>query len=954
VTRVGESYIDHVAITKTAIKSVQSCDIYEDELENTSDHLPISVSLMVDNLPRQASIGTSSNRIAWKKLLPMDIDKFYTEPLGHLLEQEFPGLCIPDAYDIDKAIGVLVECIRKVSTNLKSSKYCKGLKPYWSEELESLHRQQKLVWHMWIAKGCPRGNDPSFIRYKTAKRIFRAALRNSERNYEKQQMADLARMQDLDYAGFWKLVNKSRKRPPRISPVESNGATVSDPGDICNIWGSYFKQLYTPKEGQGYDDNFKSYVEDQMEHMVTDSHLRDNHVLHDPFTEEEVHIVCTSLRNNKAPGWDTVTGEHLKYGGNKLCRLLAEIYNAVTQNESVPSHLKKGIINPIPKGNKDQSVLDNNRGITLLSSIAKVYEKLLYCRYSPWAKEQGIIDDLQGAAQDHCSSTHTTWLLRETIAHNRASGNTVYVALLDTSKAFDEVWIDGLLYQLYYTGIDGQLWRILRSFYQDFQCTVRIGSNLSEWFTALQGVHQGAFWSMHLYQCMNNVMIRALKDSGKGCQIDLINCTDPAYADDIAVATLHKPFLQRLMDIAFQQSLKWRFRFNAAKTEIIIFGKDNNPSRTLKLGAKEIAVKNKGTHMGVLLTSIDAEKSEWINGKVQVAKRDLNAILSLGSHRIPVSPKAASHLYWSVCMTKFCHGLEIAELPKRCIVTAEQLHGHAAKQIQGLPKQTINAACCAPLGWKTFSAHIELMQMTFLWRILLLPISCIYKQVAIVRLYHLLYTAGPHLGPLKDILIAFTKYNLLDVLKLAITHGTVLPINKAKILFKDKIMEEQNKRFRVTCMLYKRLEMFRACIKDISIWPWWIYVHYVEPHNLHSCHIMCRLVLGETRLNADTCRFNKSSPVCTLCDTGQGETAAHLLFMCPCFAAKRADLWIGVELSAPKAMVQDMKLMNPISKTEFIFSAFRCSYTPEWALLYSAALNFVARLYAERCKLDDQ
>jgi hypothetical protein len=77
-----------------------------------------------------------------------------------------------------------------------------------------------------------------------------------------------------------------------------------------------------------------------------------------------------------------------------------------------------------------------------LSTIAKVYEKLLYNQYSPWAKEQGIVDNLQGAAQDHCSSTHTTWLLHVTVAHNRECGNSVYVALLDTSKAFDEVWID--------------------------------------------------------------------------------------------------------------------------------------------------------------------------------------------------------------------------------------------------------------------------------------------------------------------------------------------------------------------------------------------------------------------------------------------------------------------------------------------------------------------------------
>ena len=93
--------------------------------------------------------------------------------------------------------------------------------------------------------------------------------------------------------------------------------------------------------------------------------------------------------------------------------------------------------------------------------------------------------------------------------------------------------------------------------------------------------------------------------------------------------------------------------------------------------------------------------------------------------------------------------------------------------------------------------------------------------------------------------------------------------------------------------------------------------------------------------------------MCTICDTGQTETAAHLLFVCPCVAAERADLWTRVELSAPKAMAEEIKRMNPICKTEFILSGFRCKYTPEWALLYSATLNFVAKLYAERHKLED-
>jgi hypothetical protein len=449
-------------------------------------------------------------------------------------------------------------------------------------------------------------------------------------------------------------------------------------------------------------------------------------------------------------------------------------------------------------------------------------------------------------------------------------------------------------------------------------------------------------------------VISKLKEGAKGCQIDLINCTNPAFADDIAVVSIQKAHLLTLLDIAFKESLKWLFRFNATKTEIIIFGKDKNPSRSLRVGTKDITVKSKGTHLGVLLTDAVSEKSEWIHEKAQVAKRNLNAIFSLGNHRTPVSAKTASYLYWTVCMTKFCHGLEIAELPQRCITIAEQLHGHAAKQIQGLPIQSANAACCAPLGWRSFTAHLELLQMLFLWRILLLPINSIYKQVVIVRFYHLLYTVGPHFGPLSDILQVFTKYDLVDTLRQAITGNSILSIGMAKRKFKDMILEAETKRFKATCMLYKRLSMFIACIQDISMWPWWIYAHYEEPHNLRSCRTVCRLLFRETCLNADTSRFTKGSPMCTLCTTGQSESVTHLLFLCPYFSRERRDLWANVESNAPKAMVADMTLMDPVCKTEFILSGFKCHYIPEWISLYKTTLNFMVKMYDERYKYSVQ
>ena len=141
--------------------------------------------------------------------------------------------------------------------------------------------------------------------------------------------------------------------------------------------------------------------------------------------------------------------------------------------EVIPKHLKVGIIVPIPKGEKDVSIMGNNRGITLLPVIGKIFENILLHRHVKWADKNDPFDALQGAGQDKCSSTHTSYLLRETISHNIERDSTVYVALLDTQKAFDTVWIKGVLYKMFLTGMDRVIWRLLVESYKNLGATYK-------------------------------------------------------------------------------------------------------------------------------------------------------------------------------------------------------------------------------------------------------------------------------------------------------------------------------------------------------------------------------------------------------------------------------------------------------------------------------------------------
>ena len=61
---------------------------------------------------------------------------------------------------------------------------------------------------------------------------------------------------------------------------------------------------------------------------------------------------------------------------------------------------------------------------------------------------------------------------------------------------------------------------------------------------------------MSLYQVHINDLIVAVKGNANGIMIGTIDVTCPAHADDIAVLTLYKPGLNKLLEISYVHSVK--------------------------------------------------------------------------------------------------------------------------------------------------------------------------------------------------------------------------------------------------------------------------------------------------------------------------------------------------------------------------------------------------------------
>ena len=225
-------------------------------------------------------------------------------------------------------------------------------------------------------------------------------------------MEKLSEVQDIDQRHFWHMVNKKNKS--RVHPIrDDNGNMLTDPNQIRKAWTAYYENLYSMEMGEEFEETFRKEVQRELINIT----MSDNCFLeYEKISYSETKIHIKKLKNKKDR--DNITAKHFKFGGKILAAVISLIHNEIIKVEKFPTHFKKGLIVPIPKPNKDFSVLDNNRGITLLPVIYKLFENILLERESIWPKQKNVTHDFQGAGQEKCSRIHTSMLVQEAVAYN--------------------------------------------------------------------------------------------------------------------------------------------------------------------------------------------------------------------------------------------------------------------------------------------------------------------------------------------------------------------------------------------------------------------------------------------------------------------------------------------------------------------------------------------------------
>ena len=153
-----------------------------------------------------------------------------------------------------------------------------------------------------------------------------------------------------------------------------------------------------------------------------------------------------NLKNQRAAGQDGIIGDILKKGGEEMRKAVYILCCENWRMEEIPREWMQGLIFPLYKDGDDRDPL-NYRGITLLSIVGKVYNRVLGDRLMKFAERKGgVLEELgirpgiveeQGGFRPGRGTIDQLFVLTE-ILKSRV-GMSTYTAFIDVKKAYDSM-----------------------------------------------------------------------------------------------------------------------------------------------------------------------------------------------------------------------------------------------------------------------------------------------------------------------------------------------------------------------------------------------------------------------------------------------------------------------------------------------------------------------------------
>ncbi|MEW8542097.1 MAG: reverse transcriptase family protein, partial [Candidatus Thiodiazotropha sp.] len=572
----GSSIVDYCIVNVELFQEFSSFYIHDPNI--LSDHCLIEFSLLAKHLPENIEEDVHHDFISkvykWdKNLKDKYIQSLSAECFKNSLSHLTSMLKNSDAKeDVDASISTFIDLLDNVCSPLF------GKKVFQSDNTdkkvrkennavnqdESCNDKRKDFYRkLNIFRKCKSDiNKQNLLKSRTE---YRNTVRKYNLEQDRVKTAKLLNAKVKNAKEYWKLLKES------VASSKPKNLTI-------DIFDKYFKAINNPEDPFFQADEDILYFNDRF---VNDEAQVMFDELNVDITSNEIKKAIAQLKQNRSGGPDALLNEFFIHGAEQLLPYLHELFNTILKTGYFPKQWSEGYIVPIHKKGKLDDV-NNFRGVTLLSTFGKLFTRILNNRLTQWAEEYAIYIEAQAGFRANMSTTDNIFVLHGLINHFINSGNKLYCAFVDFTKAFDYVNRDVIWYKLIKIGVRGKILNVIKSMYEQVKSKVKLNNAVSEGFESMLGVRQGECLSPFLFAMYLNDLEEVYIHKGyEGIEIGMVKLFLLLYADDIILFAATAEELQSSLDILYDYSKRWKLKVNTEKTKILIFRKGGILSRTL-------------------------------------------------------------------------------------------------------------------------------------------------------------------------------------------------------------------------------------------------------------------------------------------------------------------------------------------------------------------------------------
>ena len=197
---------------------------------------------------------------------------------------------------------------------------------------------------------------------------------------------------------------------------------------------------------------------------------------------------------------DNMYNEVLRLGTTtSLYHHLARLFTSSIQLGYIPTAWKLATLRMLLKPDKLPSLTSSYRPISLISSIMKLFERVIEQRLRSHLEHIGFINKHQSGFRKAKSTDDHLFRLSQSIMESFGGGEHVVAAFLDVEKAFDNVWHNGLRFKIFQLDLPTKMTRWLSDFLVGRLIRVSVNSFFSSQISPRAGVPQGSVLSPLLF-----------------------------------------------------------------------------------------------------------------------------------------------------------------------------------------------------------------------------------------------------------------------------------------------------------------------------------------------------------------------------------------------------------------------------------------------------------------------